>query len=282
MFDSSKQHRRHTTSIAQRAAGLGLGLALGASALGTAPVALADTGTVTTPIYVTPDLSESTTVDGYGDTQLKVVLPVGLSFRAATDGTLFGPSDGEARITNNSTCAVHVSKIKAEAESGFNLVGFENEVTAGSDVYLELTPGNGNAISLGSFTNAKRPDARYWDVAAGSSLGLNAIGGKIGSVTTLSPTGKTRVAAVSWTVAPGTADDAATAEVCVLIHCVTAEGTVTDLLYEEGGSQIPTLPAGYAWHKDSVTGEVVESVAAMSDAAINAGVNEVYLYGVAL
>ena len=271
------------TNTARRAVTCGLSAVLGlAATIGGMPLAVADTGQVTTPIYVEPDMSGSSTVDGYGDTQMKVVLPVGLSFRATTDGTLHGPSDGTAQITNNSETAVRISKIQVTSEGGFSLKGSAAQVQEDSDVYLTMTPGEGSEVALADYTNGAAPSSKAdWEIAGGDSLGLNRVGGKIGNISSLSPSGKTRVAAINWTVAAGTADAGDEYAGQVIVHCVTSAGTISDITFDRESTETVALPAGYEWHVGSMGGTLVED-AGSAVFTQPATATEVTLYGIAL
>jgi hypothetical protein len=269
--------------LARRAATCGLSVVLGlAATVGGAPAAIADTGEVTTPIYIEPDMSGSSTVDGYGDTQMKVVLPVGISFRATTDGTLHGPSDGTAQITNNSETAVRIAKIQVTSEGGFSLKGSANQVQEASDVYLAMTPGEGSEVALADYATGAAPTKKAdWEIAGGDSLGLNNVGGKIGNISSLSPSGKTRVAAINWTVAAGSAETGDANAGQVIVHCVTNAGTISDLTYNRDSGGSVDLPAGYEWHVGSLSGAQVEDTASAVLTQPNT-LTEVTVYGIAL
>jgi len=267
---------------ARGAARAAIGAALSASlALAGAAPALADTSGGETALYVTLDQTHLTTPEGYGDDQMRVTIPVAISYVADELGNLTGPADGATLISNNATAgAVHVSQIHAVPESGISLVTTAAAADEDDEVFLSVTPGAGTADTFGNYVEAKAPTAGQWDVAQGSSLALNNLGGKVGGLDTIDPSTKARIATIEWTVAAGTAAQAEAESNRFVIHQVTPDAGTIDLVTTKTGSAAE-LASGYTWHLGSSGGTTVSSVAG-AIAAAGANASEVYLYGVAV
>lgn len=260
--------------IAQKAvaAGLGLAMALGSIA---PSVAIADSGGDTS-LYVVADDQGITTPEGAEDENIKVVIPVAISYVADTQGNLTGPSDGTVAIKNNTQLgSVHVSKIQVTPEENVTLATTAAAANEDDEVYLTMTPGSGNAISLANFQTEAAPRSDQWDIAQASELELNGLTGKIGGFDELDPATKSKLATVHWTVAAGTAVQAQQAASRFVIHRVIPGGSLPDIVIT---SQSPNqdVGAGYTWK--TAGGTSVPGTGYAQNAA-PAGATEITLYG---
>jgi hypothetical protein len=264
-----KQH-----GIAQKvvAAGLGIAMALGSVA---PTIALAES-TGDTGLYVTAQDNDITTPEGAQDENIKVVIPVAISYVADTDGTLTGPSDGSVAIKNNASVgSVHVSKIQVTPETGVTLVESANAADENDETYLRITPGSGHYINLSEFQAEKAPRPDEWDIAQSSQLALNELTGKIGGFGAINPVTKSKLATVHWTVAGGSAAQAASAADRLLIHRVIPGGSLPDLVITSQ-SHNETLGAGYTW--TNAEGSSLNGTSSVSGLLQN-GIHEVTVYG---
>lgn len=231
--------------IASKAVAAGLGLAM---ALGTVvpSVALADHGGDTN-LYVIAQDGDTTTHEGAADENIKVVLPVAISYVADTQGNLTGPSDNSVKIKNNTQLgSVHVSKIQVAPETGVTVVANSAAADTDDEVYLNMKPGSGTDISLASFLTEAAPKRGDWDVEQQGELALNSLTGKIGGFGQLDPSTKEKLATVHWTVASGTAQQAASNADQLLIHRVYPYGGVSDYTTSKS-NPLGTIGDGYTW-----------------------------------
>ena len=266
----------HAASVARGAVSAGLALAM---ALSGAVPALAETSSGQTNLYVEVKESSLTTPEGYGE-QMRVTIPVAINYVADETGALTGPADGATMIVNGTkTGAVHVAQIGVTPAQGITLVTTADAADADDEAYLSVTPGTGTADTFGNYVTPAAPTSGEWDIAQGESLALNNLGGKLGGIGgAIDPANKTQVATVNWTVAAGTAAQAAARANRFTIHQVTPDAGTIDLVTTRTGST-DSLAAGYTWHVGSKSGETVSSVA-LAIAAANEGATEIYLYGV--
>ncbi|MBR3384435.1 MAG: hypothetical protein IKG69_04410 [Atopobiaceae bacterium] len=256
--------------IAQKAVAAGLGLAM---ALGTiAPsVALADNGGQTN-LYVESQQSDTTTHEGAEDENIKVVLPVAISYVADTEGNLTGPSDNSVKIKNNTQLgSVHVSKIRVTPETDVTVVGTANDADQNDEVYLHMKPGSGTDVALSSFLTEAAPKRGDWDIAQQGELAINSLTGKIGGFGELDPSTKEKLATVHWTVAAGTAQQAAFNADQLLIHRVYPNGIISDYTTSKS-NPLSSLGEGYTWKLSDGTvvtnsRDVVEAVDASATEA---------------
>ena len=254
------------------AAGLGIAMALGSVA---PAVALAES-TGNTNLYIESKKDDITTPEGAEDENIKVVLPVAINYVADTEGNLTGPSDNAVKIKNNTKLgAVHVSKIQTTSESPATVVATAAEADSDDEIYLKVKPGSGTEDSFGSYLTEKAPKSGDWDVEQQGELALNSLTGKIGGFDDLDPATKTKVASVHWTVAAGTAEQAATNATRFVIHAVNPDNSISDIITDTSGST-GTLPSGYTWKTSG--GDTVADVAA-AVAAAGSGASEVTIYG---
>ena len=264
-----------TQGIARKAvtAGLGIAMALGAVA---PAVALAEDSTGNTNLYVTSDTSDLTTPEGAEDENIQVVLPVAINYVADTEGNLTGPSNNTVKIKNNTALgAVHVSKIQTTSESPATVVATAAEADSDDEVYLKVKPGSGTEDSFGAYLTEKAPKAGDWDVTQGGELALNDLTGKIGGFDSLDPSTKSKVATVHWTVAAGTAEQAAAKANRLTIHRVTPQNDMADLVTTRDATST-SLGAGYTWKTSD--GTVVTNVGSLIGASAS-GATEVTVYG---
>ncbi|MDO4537898.1 MAG: hypothetical protein Q4B54_07035 [Coriobacteriales bacterium] len=265
-----RQHIAHKTI----AAGLGLVMALGALA----PAAAIAESTGTTNLYVQAPDEGITTPEGAADANIKVVLPVAINYVANGDGSLTGPSDDTVKIKNNTELgAVHVSKIQVQPEQGVTIVASAEQATENDSVYLKMRPGTKETRSMSEFLSAKAPTAGDWDVAQQGELSINGLTGKIGGFDKLDPSSKEKIAAIHWTVAPGTAAQAAETANTLTIHLVNATNSLEDLSVDKSEPS-GTLPSGYVW-KTADNTEVADVAAAVSVAGDS---GELTLFGTAV
>jgi hypothetical protein len=122
-------------------------MALGALA----PVpALADS-TGRTNLYVTAGDDDITAPEGAQGANIRVTIPVAISYVADTEGNLVGPDDDTVLIANNSDAFdVHVSSIRVVPEEGVTVSG-SRSVSGADEVYLEMMPDAGTLVPLSDF-----------------------------------------------------------------------------------------------------------------------------------
>lgn len=262
--------------IARKAVAAGLGIAM---ALGTiAPsVALADNGGQTN-LYVIASDDDTTTHEGAADENIKVVLPVAINYVADTEGNLTGPSNNTVKIKNNTQLgSVHVSKIRVTPETGVSVVANAAAADENDEVYLNMKPGSGTDISLASFLTEAAPKRGDWDIAQQSELALNSLTGKIGGFGQLDPSTKSQIATVHWTVASGTAQQAARSADQLLIHRVYPNGMISDYTTSKT-NPLSSLGDGYTWKMadGTVVTNSADVVAAAGASATEATVYATY------
>lgn len=259
--------------IARKAVAAGLGMAM---ALGTvAPsVALADS-TGQTNLYIETRTDDITTHEGADDENIKVVLPVAINYVADTEGNLTGPSDNTVKIKNNTQLgSVHVSKIHVTPQTGVSIVGSAANADQDDEVYLKMKPGSGTEVALSGFLTEAAPKRGDWDVAQQGELALNSLTGKIGGFDAIDPSTKSQVATVNWTVAAGTAQQAAFSANEVLVHRVYPNGIISDYTFSRSN---PLGSLGDSWTWKLADGTVVTNSQEILD-AVGAGVSEVSVY----
>lgn len=259
--------------IASKAVAAGLGLAM---ALGTiAPAAALAESTGDTNLYVVAQDDNITTHEGAEDENIKVVLPVAINYVADVEGNLTGPSDNTVKIRNNTILgSVHVSKIHVTPATGVSIV--ENPAAADQDdeVYLRMQPGSGTSVSLASFLTEAAPKRGDWDIERQSELALNSLAGKTGGFDSINPATKARIATVGWTVASGTARQAAQNADELLVHLVYPYGLISDYTISKT-NPMSSLGDSYTWKMED--GTVVTNSAGIV-AAAGADATEVCVY----
>lgn len=231
--------------IASKAVAAGLGLAM---ALGTiAPATALAESSGDTNLYVVAQDENTTTHEGAEDQNIKVVLPVAINYVADTEGNLTGPSDNSVKILNNTQLgSVHVSKIQVTPETGVSVVANANAADQSDEVFLNMKPGSGTDISLASFLTEAAPKRGDWDIDQQGELALNSLTGKVGGFDTIDPSTKAKLATVHWTVAAGTAQQAAQNADQLLIHRVYPNGTISDYTTSKT-NPLSSLGDSYTW-----------------------------------
>ncbi|MEE1158339.1 MAG: hypothetical protein UHS51_02860 [Atopobiaceae bacterium] len=263
-------NRSFARSVA--AAGLGLAITLGALA---PTAALADSAGRTN-LYVTAEDDDITAPEGAQGANIRVTIPVAISYVADTEGNLVGPDDDTVLIANNSDAFdVHVSSIHVVPEEGVTVSG-SRSVSGADEVYLEMMPDAGTLVPLSDYLEEKAPKAGDWDVAMRGCLALNHLTGRIGRFDRLDPSIKSKLATVHWTVAPGTAEQAASSASMVTIHRVTPNNDMDDLVVERSATSTALGGDGLAWTTEG--GDEVQTVGDVLAKAPE-GATEVTVYG---
>lgn len=129
--------------------------------------------------------------------QLVVEVPAEIQFSLRADGTLVGPANGTAAITNRGNVAVAVSGIKVDAASGMALSA---RPASPGEFNVSLRPEGGAAISLADHASSGfvAPAAPgEWLVRRGSSLRLLDVGG-VASMAGDAPVSTTSLGRISW------------------------------------------------------------------------------------